>query len=479
MIASKLLIVGCCFRVNKTKEYFLLGCLFGALFPSVATVFDLVVQGAPVTFANAKQVQFSQPLHWIIDTAPLFLGVLAGFAGRRQDIVVSQIQELTVLNERLHAESLERERVQKELEDTLLSEQAARVWAEEEHRAGVALASNLDTLFEKMPVGAAAYGPDGDLISANAAFELFIGGQEKIQTALERQLAQSSFSESLAREITVDVDGTVRHALIAHVNLSGISTTSYWLLLVDLTALKDKETQLLQASKLASLGELATGTAHELNQPLNHIRLLAANISNLLKRLSSDDNVVLIHSKVEAVVGSVDRAASIINQMREFGRNAPTELSSVSVKDAVKGALTLLESELLLQGVRIDIVIPDDVPRVLAQQTKLEQVFINLLSNSRDAIATTQSSEPRIFIEAVRREQTLVVTVRDTGGGFDDIAREKIFEPFFTTKELGQGTGIGGSISYGIIKSFGGDLTAGNWERGAEIAITLLVAESN
>ncbi|MDB2616857.1 ATP-binding protein, partial [Luminiphilus sp.] len=109
--------------------------------------------------------------------------------------------------------------------------------------------------------------------------------------------------------------------------------------------------------------------------------------------------------------------------------------------------------------------------------TQLEQVFINVLGNAIDAIQSFNPDERAITLLGEMRGTQLRVTVRDTGGGLSDSDLKKIFEPFYTTKGVGKGTGLGGSISYGIISSFGGTLSAANWEKGAEITISLPIIE--
>ena len=161
--------------MNKTVEYALYGALFGALFPLISTVFDLLVQGVPLTLSNALQLQRSQPLHWVIDSAPLFLGLFAGLAGRRQDTVIAKVRELTSLNQRLQQE-------QKNLAD---------------------LAGGLQQLFENMPLGAAAYGQDNVLLSANGAFQRFVAGDRDIQRALDHHIAVLD-SDQMSRDIKLE-----------------------------------------------------------------------------------------------------------------------------------------------------------------------------------------------------------------------------------------------------------------------------------
>ena len=459
--------------MSKTSEYFIYGALFGTLFPVISTCLDLVIQGMTINFSNALEVQRNQPLHWVINTAPLFLGIFAGVAGRRQDAIITQVNELKVLNARLEGEYRDRVKAEVKVQSALKAEQDAHELAQHEHKIVEDLATSLQQLFEGMPVGAAAYGSGDNLLSTNQAFQEFLEGHEEIPAVLAENL-RSVDASSDAGEIQLDLSDTVKHALVWRVDLSGIRDTRYWIILIDLTEQKNKESQLIQTSKLATLGELAAGTAHELNQPLNHIKLITANISRRLEKMP--DDAEFIKPKIETISSSVDRAAKIINHMRSFGRASPVELEPVSVPAAVGGALTLLTNELTNQYISVENTLAADLPQVQGIETQLEQVFLNILGNAIDAIHSFKPDERTITVAGEQRETQLRITVRDTGGGLSTVDLNKIFDPFYTTKEVGKGTGLGGSISYGIVSSFGGTLSAANWEKGAEITLSLVLA---
>ncbi|MGB0765301.1 MAG: histidine kinase dimerization/phospho-acceptor domain-containing protein, partial [Luminiphilus sp.] len=300
--------------MSKTVEYALYGALFGAMFPLISTVFDLLVQGLPLTLSNALQLQRSQPLHWVIDSAPLFLGLFAGLAGRRQDTVIAKVQQLTSLNQRLQQE-------QKNLAD---------------------LAGGLQQLFENMPLGAAAFGQDNVLLSANDAFQRFVAGDQGIQQALDHHIAVLD-SDQMSRDIKLESGESAKYAMVWRVDLPGLGDTRYWVLLNDQTAQKVSEAQLKMTSKLATLGELAAGTAHELNQPLNHIKLLAANMTNIMKRSPADLDA--LQAKVEAVSASTTRAGKIIAHMLSFGRSTSDRMQPMFVGTAIEAALGLLQHQ--------------------------------------------------------------------------------------------------------------------------------------
>ncbi|HKN88314.1 MAG TPA: ATP-binding protein [Nitrospiraceae bacterium] len=218
-------------------------------------------------------------------------------------------------------------------------------------------------------------------------------------------------------------------------------------------ALRDKQAQLLQAAKLASIGELATGIAHEVNNPLNNIGLLTSNALDYL-RLGKPPEVIV--PPLEAVVKEVQRAAAIVAGVRSFGRTAPSDFKLVNVNDAIRNALTLISQQLTLHHIQAQLNLPVDPVLLQGNQGQLEQVFLNLFINASDAME--EASERLLAVSMDLSSSTLVIVVRDTGSGIPDSILERIFDPFFTTKPVGQGTGLGLSISYGIIKEHHGDI---------------------
>jgi len=226
------------------------------------------------------------------------------------------------------------------------------------------------------------------------------------------------------------------------------------------------EAQLIQASKMATLGEMSAGVAHELNQPLNAIRIG----SDLLKKVveSGDslerDRDLLV--KVYDEIGSqVERAANIINHLREFGRKSePDEVVKVFINKPITEAFTLLGQQLKLKQIKVNLDLDESLPPVYGVSNRLEQVFINLVMNARDAIeemlekTSQKEREGLLTIRTYQEEGRVVAVVRDNGIGMPERVKEKIFEPFFTTKDVGRGTGLGLSISYGIVKDYEGTI---------------------
>ncbi|MEJ2429406.1 MAG: ATP-binding protein [Deltaproteobacteria bacterium] len=224
------------------------------------------------------------------------------------------------------------------------------------------------------------------------------------------------------------------------------------------------EAQLIQASKMATLGEMSAGVAHELNQPLNAIRIG----SDLLKKMVERDETLEpeLTGKVSDEIGTqVLRAASIINHLREFGRKSePDELEKVNINKPITDVFTVLGQQLKLKQIKVNLDLDESLPLVYGVSNRLEQVFINLVMNGRDAIEemlekTSQNkSEGLLSIRTYLEKGRVVAVVRDNGIGMPERIKEKIFEPFFTTKEVGRGTGLGLSISYGIVKDYEGTI---------------------
>jgi Signal transduction histidine kinase regulating C4-dicarboxylate transport system len=231
----------------------------------------------------------------------------------------------------------------------------------------------------------------------------------------------------------------------------------------------ETEQQLIQASKMATLGEMATGMAHELNQPLSVIKTAASFIRRKVERgeeLARD----ILATLTEEIDSHVDRASRIINHLREFGRKPEMKLEPVDAGEIMRRALDIFSQQLKLREIEVVLDIDPDLPPVLADAGRLEQVFINMLINARDAIedkweaAKGHGEAPgdpkRIVLSARAQGRDVRVEIADTGCGIQPGVLDKIFEPFFTTKRVGKGTGLGLSISYGIIKDCGGSIRA-------------------
>ena len=232
--------------------------------------------------------------------------------------------------------------------------------------------------------------------------------------------------------------------------------------------LRDKQEQLVQAGKLATVGELTTGIAHELNNPLNNIGLFVGNAIDHIELGVGDRERLL--DELRHAVQEVRRATAIISHLRTFGRVAPVSREPVRINGVVRRSFSLLYEQLRMRQIEVRLDLCPEDPVVVGNAIQLEQVFINLLTNARDALA--DAPRKLIHIESAISEGVVDLLVRDTGPGIPEGLQQRIFDPFFTTKEVGAGTGLGLSISYGIVKEHGGSISVVN---GAGDGATFLV----
>ena len=219
--------------------------------------------------------------------------------------------------------------------------------------------------------------------------------------------------------------------------------------------LRDKQEQLVQAGKLATLGELTTGVAHELNNPLNNIGLFVGNAVDLVELGAADKQRIV--REMDRAMQQVRKATEIISHLRTFGRAAPSRRDPVSLSQVMTQALSLVQEQLRLRGIRVTVELGPEEPVVLGNPVQLEQVFINLFTNARDALAESERKE--IHISGSIGGDVVEIRFTDTGPGIPPALEGRIFDPFFTTKDVGQGTGLGLSITYGIIKELGGTIS--------------------
>jgi PAS domain S-box-containing protein len=299
------------------------------------------------------------------------------------------------------------------------------------------------------------YGYDREEI-VNTSFLRFFEEREQQSYALE--LRNSSVLNHVA-QATRDGRTILVNILVAPFDYGGRPA-----LLVsssDVIRILTANEQLIQASKMATLGEMAAGIAHELNQPLSVIKTVS---SFLLNRVQKGEEVrdAVLKSMVEEVDSHVDRATGIIGHIREFGRKSEGRKEEVDVNVPLGNALDIFSQQLKLREIQVERDLAEDLPPIMADRNRLEQVFINILLNARDAIEEKRnkqgraSGEQMILVKTGLRDGAVRVELRDTGTGIPKAVADRIFEPFFTTKEVGRGTGLGLPISYGIVRDHNG-----------------------
>jgi two-component system, NtrC family, C4-dicarboxylate transport sensor histidine kinase DctB len=232
--------------------------------------------------------------------------------------------------------------------------------------------------------------------------------------------------------------------------------------------LRAAQNELVQAGKLAALGQMSAAIAHEINQPLAAIRTFVASTKIFAER----GDLAQVTGNLQRVNSLAERMANITAHLKTFARKSePGRADPVSVERAIDGALFLMESQIAAAGVRIEKDVEADL-YVLGYAVQLEQVILNLVHNALDAVPGVRS--PCIRVTARASADTVTITVADNGPGIPPERIGQIFDPFFTTKAVGRGLGLGLSISYGIVQDFGGRIRAANGpDGGAELVIEL------
>jgi signal transduction histidine kinase len=220
----------------------------------------------------------------------------------------------------------------------------------------------------------------------------------------------------------------------------------------DVTDRAELEQRLVQADKLSSIGLLAAGVAHEVNTPLAVISTYA---QMLAKQVAEDSQKSLI---LEKIAKQTFRASEIVNSLLNFSRTSTTSYGGVSINKVVQETLSLLEHQFVKSGIQIKTDLDPDVPLVHGNGSKLQQVFLNLFLNARDAMGTGGTLEVRSWADGLGAR----IEVSDTGHGIAPENLHRIYDPFFTTKGAKKGTGLGLSVTYGIIQEHGGSIEVSN-----------------
>ena len=241
--------------------------------------------------------------------------------------------------------------------------------------------------------------------------------------------------------------------------------------------LKEAQAYVVEASKMRALGELVAGVAHELNNPLMASQtILHVILKNLPPSFPERERLELIRK-------CNDRIEKIVDHLREFSRQTRPEFQEIDVNQPVENALMITGQQLLNHGITVFRHLSEGLPKVLADANQLEQVFLNLISNARDALEENPGLKKELTIRSSFSQDggapSVVISVKDSGVGIAPEILTKIFEPFFSTKPVGKGTGLGLSLCFGIVEAHGGriDIKSKVGE-GPEVFVILPAKES-
>ncbi|MBF0395371.1 MAG: cache domain-containing protein [Desulfobacterales bacterium] len=215
----------------------------------------------------------------------------------------------------------------------------------------------------------------------------------------------------------------------------------------------ESENQLVQSEKLASIGRLAAGVAHEINNPLTGVLTYT---HMLLRRKDLDQEV---RSDLQVVIESTERVRKIVKGLLDFSRQTELDLEPMDLNRLVKSTIALIENQALLKGIQIDFNPASELPMVTLDRSQMNSVLLNIIINAIDATGTGGHIDILTTVELSTddaAQKGVKIVIADTGSGIPPENLDKLFDPFFTTKEVGKGTGLGLSVSYGIVKRHGG-----------------------
>ncbi|WDP88435.1 MAG: PAS domain S-box protein [Desulfobacter sp.] len=272
--------------------------------------------------------------------------------------------------------------------------------------------------------------------------------------------------ESIVISSKVEAFGKDRATLFVNIHAGTAEYREMEVIIVaatDITELVEKDTQLIQASKMKSLEKMSVGIAHEINQPLNAIKMGSEYLAMMQERhqpVAPGDLTMVVGE----ISDQVSRASEIVDRLKRFARKADFSREVISLNDCARAVHKIIGRQIALQNIDFQLDLDEDLPMVLAHNNRLEQVIFNLVTNARDAVnerveAGSDIRRGKITIATFTDRKTVVLHIKDNGTGIEPERIETIFDSFFTTKEMGEGLGLGLPIVQGIVRDYNGTIS--------------------
>lgn len=232
--------------------------------------------------------------------------------------------------------------------------------------------------------------------------------------------------------------------------------------------LREAQAGLVQATKLAALGQMSAGVSHELNQPLAAIRSYSDNAKAFIER----GNIQTASDNLQLITELADRMDRIIKNLRTYARDESISMRPVVVELPLKESIALLQNRIANEAIVLDLQLPEQSPSVMAGDVRLQQVFVNIISNAFDSMRNSPQKD--LSIRVTEQGGQVLVSFADSGAGVPEALREHVFDPFYSTKSVGEGMGLGLSITYGIVDQFGGKIEISDGPEGGAVFTVIL-----
>jgi two-component system NtrC family sensor kinase len=356
------------------------------------------------------------------------------------------------------------------------------VWVSMVNVAGEAIRdehySMLDRVFNSIGEGVLTLDLRGRITGMNRSATALLGVEEEdihpemwdqvlqIPDAHARAVLWKTFENLERTELNTEVVVPGGSSLSCSISLSplegeDLNCMGFAVILKDRTAQLEMERNLIQMEKLNSLGKLVAGFAHELNNPLT-------SVIGFAQLLLGNRNESAVHEEVSVIHSHALRCKKIIDNLLTFARESVPEKKAIQLNDVVRNTFDLLGYQLQREQIRVTLNLDEKLERVKADPSQIQQVLVNLMENSRFELCRKEG-ERRIIIETREHEGGAMIRISDSGPGIPAHSLDRIFDPFFTTKPIGEGTGLGLSLSFGIVQEHGGRLHVSNAPSGGAV----------
>ncbi|MEI6089171.1 MAG: PAS domain S-box protein [bacterium] len=367
--------------------------------------------------------------------------------------------------------------ISEDITEQKIAAQAMKI-SEEKYRTmlnaspdGILLINLKGIITEVSEIGLELFGANARNEMVGKHFILFVPQSEK---NIIKEIINKTILEGLAQNIELKIKKKNQSIFLSEISSTLIqdpdgAPLSFMIILRDISQRKKMETKQSHADRMANLGEMASGIAHEINQPLNIISMV---VDKILFETDKTEtiNIEFLKIKSEKIFDNITRIRNIIDHIRAFSRVQDDYLlTTFDINSSIKNATSMIGEQLKHLGINLILQLGTHVPKILGNTYKFEQVIINVLSNAKDAVLekkaiSKEDYQMSVEIKTYKENESIIVEVTDNGIGINEIDINNIILPFYTTKTEGKGTGLGLSICYQIVKEMGGiiDITSKN-----------------